>query len=96
MSHAKLSSVAKAIVAKQKGVLAAGESKPTIKKRFDAIKVESTEKNRRRYREILFTSGWQVSFSYGRALQAPVLATWQVQETNMAAAQKTFLKRCHQ
>ena len=37
---------------------------------------------------------WQVSFSYGRALQAPVLATWKGQESNMAAAQKIFLKRC--
>src|SRR5512139_150598 len=51
-----LKSVAGAIVAKQKGVLAADESSPTIKKRFDAIQVESTEENRRRYREILFTS----------------------------------------
>jgi len=52
----ELKSVAQAIVAKQKGVLAADESSPTIKKRFDSIKVESTEENRRRYREILFTS----------------------------------------
>jgi fructose-bisphosphate aldolase class I len=37
---------------------------------------------------------WQVSFSYGRALQAPVLAAWKGQEYNLAAAQKTFLKRC--
>jgi hypothetical protein len=37
-------------------VLAADESNPTIKKRFDSIKVESTEENRRRYREILFTT----------------------------------------
>jgi len=51
-----LKSVAGAIVAKQKGVLAADESSPTIKKRFDTIQVESTEENRRRYREILFTS----------------------------------------
>ena len=51
-----LRSVAKAIVAKQKGVLAADESNPTIKKRFDSIKIESTEENRRRYREILFTT----------------------------------------
>jgi fructose-bisphosphate aldolase class I len=48
--------VANAIVAKQKGVLAADESSPTIKKRFDSIKLESTEENRRRYREILFTT----------------------------------------
>ena len=51
-----LKSVANAIVARQKGVLAADESSPTIKKRFDSIQVESTEENRRRYREILFTS----------------------------------------
>jgi len=51
-----LKSVASAIVAKQKGVLAADESSPTIKKRFDSIKAESTEENRRRYREILFTT----------------------------------------
>jgi fructose-bisphosphate aldolase, class I len=51
-----LKTVASAIVATQKGVLAADESSPTIKKRFDSIKVESTEENRRRYREILFTA----------------------------------------
>jgi fructose-bisphosphate aldolase class I len=51
-----LKSVANAIVAPQKGVLAADESNPTIKKRFDSIKLESTEENRRRYREILFTA----------------------------------------
>ena len=56
MNNDILRSVAKAIVAKQKGVLAADESSPTIKKRFDSIKVESTEENRRRYREILFTT----------------------------------------
>jgi fructose-bisphosphate aldolase class I len=51
-----LGSIAKAIVAKQKGVLAADESNPTIKKRFDTINVASTEESRRRYREILFTT----------------------------------------
>ncbi len=56
MNIAELVSVAKSIVAKQKGVLAADESSPTIKKRFDSIKVESSEENRRRYREILFTA----------------------------------------
>jgi fructose-bisphosphate aldolase class I len=56
MNIDQLKSVASAIVAKQKGVLAADESSPTIKKRFDSIKVESTEENRRRYREILFTA----------------------------------------
>lgn len=56
MNKEILRSVAKAIVATQKGVLAADESNPTIKKRFDSIKVESTEENRRRYREILITT----------------------------------------
>ena len=56
MNVNELKSVALAIVAKQKGVLAADESGPTIKKRFDSINVESTEENRRRYREILFTT----------------------------------------
>jgi fructose-bisphosphate aldolase, class I len=56
MNSDVLRAVANAIVAKQKGVLAADESNPTIKKRFEAIHVESTEETRRRYREILFTT----------------------------------------
>jgi fructose-bisphosphate aldolase, class I len=56
MNIEALKAVASAIVAKQKGVLAADESNPTIKKRFDSIKLESTEESRRRYREILFTA----------------------------------------
>ncbi|MBT9567296.1 MAG: fructose-bisphosphate aldolase class I [Thiobacillus sp.] len=51
-----LKSVANSIVAPQKGVLAADESNPTIKKRFEPIQTESTEASRRRYREILFTA----------------------------------------
>jgi len=56
MNIDELKSVANAIVAPQKGVLAADESNPTIKKRFDSVQVESSEENRRRYREILFTA----------------------------------------
>ena len=56
MNIDELKSVAKAIVANQKGVLAADESNPTIKKRFDTIGLESTEEHRRRYRELLFTA----------------------------------------
>jgi fructose-bisphosphate aldolase class I len=51
-----LNAVAKAMVADGRGILAADESSPTIKKRFDSIDVESTEENRRRYREMLFTT----------------------------------------
>ena len=36
---------------------------------------------------------WEVSFSYGRALQAPVLDAWQGSESNVADAQKMLLKR---
>ncbi|MGH8762408.1 MAG: class I fructose-bisphosphate aldolase [Nitrosospira sp.] len=56
MNIDELKSVARAMVAKQKGILAADESNPTIKKRFDSIKLESTEEHRRRYRELLFTT----------------------------------------
>jgi len=47
---------AQALVAPGKGILAADESGGTIKKRFDTIKVESTEENRRSYRELLFST----------------------------------------
>ncbi|HJO04654.1 MAG TPA: class I fructose-bisphosphate aldolase [Acidobacteriota bacterium] len=51
-----LADIAQQIVAPQKGVLAADESAPTIKKRFDSIGVESNEENRRFYRQLLFTA----------------------------------------
>jgi fructose-bisphosphate aldolase, class I len=51
-----LESTAKALVAEGKGILAADESDGTIKKRFDSIGIESTEENRRAYRELLFTT----------------------------------------
>ena len=51
-----LNTIARALVAKGKGILAADESTPTIKKRFDSIDVESSEANRRAYRELLFTT----------------------------------------
>jgi fructose-bisphosphate aldolase class I len=56
MNSDELRLVAQAIVGEHKGVLAADESGPTIKKRFDAVGVDSNEENRRRYREILFTT----------------------------------------
>ncbi len=56
MNLADLNKIAQAMVTPGKGILAADESTGTIKKRFDAIKVESTEENRRDYREMLFRS----------------------------------------
>jgi fructose-bisphosphate aldolase class I len=56
MNLADLNKVALAMVAPGKGILAADESSGTIKKRFDAINVASTEESRRDYREMLFCS----------------------------------------
>ncbi len=57
MNIDELVSTSMKMVAKGKGILAADESSGTIKKRFDAIGVESTENNRRDYRELLFRTG---------------------------------------
>jgi fructose-bisphosphate aldolase class I len=56
MTAQELAATARALVAPGKGILAADESSGTIKKRFDSIEVESTEDNRRAYRELLFTT----------------------------------------
>src|SRR5438874_7195885 len=56
MNLTDLNKVALAMVTPGKGILAADESSGTIKKRFDAIKVESTEETRRDYREMLLRS----------------------------------------
>jgi len=56
MNLADLNKVALAMVAPGKGILAADESSGTIKKRFDAINVVSTEESRRDYREMMFRS----------------------------------------
>ena len=56
MAAKELHETAKALVAEGKGILAADESTGTIKKRLDSIGVESTEENRRAYRELLFTT----------------------------------------
>jgi fructose-bisphosphate aldolase class I len=56
MNQGELARIAKAMVAKNKGILAADESSGTITKRFSSIKIESTEENRRAYREMLFTA----------------------------------------
>ncbi|HVN47054.1 MAG TPA: class I fructose-bisphosphate aldolase [Steroidobacteraceae bacterium] len=56
MNPSELARVAGAMVARGKGILAADESSGTIKKRFDSIRLESTEEHRRTYREMLFTA----------------------------------------
>ena len=56
MDHTSLVDIANAMVQKGKGILAADESTPTCKKRFDSINIESTEENRNKYRNMLFTA----------------------------------------
>jgi fructose-bisphosphate aldolase, class I len=65
MGVEELERTARALVAPGKGILAADESSGTIKKRFDSIGVESTEENRRTYREMLFTTPGMEEFISG-------------------------------
>ncbi len=51
--HDKLQQTINDIVDHKRGILAADESAPTIKKRFAAIQLDSTEENRRIYRSLL-------------------------------------------
>ena len=65
MSLAELEKIAQKMVAPGKGILAADESSGTIKKRFDAIGVESTETSRRDYRELMFRTPAMKEFVSG-------------------------------
>ena len=56
-----------------KGILAADESSPTIKNRFDTIGTESTEEVRRRYREMIITAEGAAEY-IARCLLASVCA----------------------
>ena len=55
-TNKELEKVAQALVAPGKGILAADESTGSIQKRLESIGVESTEENRRAYRDLLFTT----------------------------------------
>ena len=65
MDKQRLVQTAQALVTQGKGILAADESSGTIKRRFDTINVESTEKNRRDYREMLFRTAGVAEFISG-------------------------------
>ena len=65
MSIAELQKIAQQMVAPGKGILAADESSGTIKKRFDAIGVDSTETTRRDYRELMFRTPAMKEFVSG-------------------------------
>lgn len=65
MDKQRLVEIAQALVMEGKGILAADESSGTIKRRFDSINVESTEENRRNYREMLFRTAGVAEFFSG-------------------------------
>jgi len=52
----EIENIAKQMVAKGKGILAADESTGTMTKRLSSVNVESTSKNRLKFRETLFSS----------------------------------------
>ena len=56
MASAELNSIARAMVARKKGILAADESTGTMTSRLDSIGVESTVETRRQWRQMLFTT----------------------------------------
>jgi fructose-bisphosphate aldolase class I len=64
-----IGSVATALVADGKGILAADETPGTLSKRFEALKIESTPESRRAYREMLFTTPGIASFISGVIMQ---------------------------
>jgi fructose-bisphosphate aldolase, class I len=56
MGHHELDGIARALVASGKGILAADESTGTITRRLASVGVDSTQENRRAYRQLLFTT----------------------------------------
>lgn len=79
-----LAEIAQALVAEGKGILAADESVPTITKRFDAQKIESTPDSRRNYREMLFTTSRMGDFISGVILQDETIHQKSLQGIPMA------------
>jgi fructose-bisphosphate aldolase, class I len=65
MTSHHLESIARALVADGKGILAADETIPTLTRRFDTLGIQSTEQSRRAYREMLFTSRGAAEFISG-------------------------------
>jgi fructose-bisphosphate aldolase class I len=69
MGRQELERTARALVASGKGILAADETVPTLTKRFDALKIASTDNSRRTYREMFFTTPDVSAFISGVILQ---------------------------
>ncbi len=65
MGRQELEQTARELIAEGKGILAADETVSTITKRFDALKITSTEDSRRTYREMFFTTPGAAAFISG-------------------------------
>jgi fructose-bisphosphate aldolase class I len=89
MNTVELATTAQALVAKHRGILAADESSGTIAKRFASIKLESTEENRRTYREMLFTAPGASEFISGVILYDETLR----QKTKAGVPFPTYLSQ---
>ena len=61
----EIESIAKQILAKGKGILAADESTGTMTKRLTSVNVASTAENRLKFREILFSAEGMKNFIGG-------------------------------
>jgi fructose-bisphosphate aldolase, class I len=85
MDKGLMGQTARAMVAPGKGLLAADESAGTAKKRFDSVGVESTEENRRAYREMLFTTPGLADFVSGVILFDETLRQSKKDGTNFGA-----------
>ncbi len=87
MNRKELETSANAMMVKGKGILAADESSSTCKKRFDSIKVECTEENRRVYRNLLLTAAGSEAYVSGVILYDETIR----QKTNDGTAFPAYL-----
>jgi len=84
MKLINLADTAQALVSNGKGILAADETVPTLTKRFDAHKIESTPDSRRTYREMFFTTPGIGEFISGVILQDETIHQKSSQRVAMA------------
>ena len=89
MSSTDLTNIAQALVANGKGILAADETVPTVTKRLDAQKIESTPDSRRTYREMFFTTPAIAEFISGVIMQDETIR----QRSSTGAAMADVLSR---
>ena len=85
----------KALVTRDKGLLAMDESNPTCNNRFAALGIPQNGEARLNSMNVRFKSRlpWPLAFSFSRAIQQPALEIWRGKEDNVPAAQQTLLHR---